>query len=233
MRVVPCAGSPTPRLLRACAIFGLGVETAPRARAAAPHETTLAAAHAARLDHLLRPGERALVTGPSGAGKTTLLRALAAHLRRRGQRPIVLREHEPALDDRFVADALGASLDGTLDALARAGLADAILLTRRVCDLSRGERYRLALARAILAAERAAYHRTRRAHAECVTLIADEFASLLDRTTARSICLGLARRGHPRVRLVVATAHEDVREWLSAHVIAAGEQGPERAGSGA
>ena len=48
------------------------------------------------------------------------------------------------------------------------------------------------------------------------TLLIDEFASVLDRTTARCLCHALRRwlRHAPHTRIIAATAHDDVAPWL-------------------
>ncbi len=184
------------RVRTAMAIFGVGTlnETPPDMRDAARE-----------LDRALAPGGIALVTGPSGSGKTTILRTLERTLRRAGRS--VVRTRPPGCATAL--DAVRApSLDAALALLARAGLADATLLGRRGDRLSEGQRARLALATAMGEAS------------EGCTLIADEFASSLDRTTA--ICLARTLRRWSRttaVRVVVATAHDDILGTLAPDVL--------------
>lgn len=209
----------TPALLRACAMFGLrlkpGAARAVRMRAEA--EELLAA---------LRGGDIGLIVGPSGAGKSTLLRAVERRAARaRGERACVIRAR--AVEGDGACSALEAiarvrppgGLRGALACLAAAGLADALVLPRVVGELSEGQRARLAIAVAIARAERAIER-------GCdVLVMADEFASTLDRASAMSLCITLTRwvRRHVqrgRVRLLVASGHEDVRRWLDADVVA-------------
>lgn len=183
------------------ALFGTpAADPVPRAR-----DTALA------LDQLLMPGEIALIAGPSGAGKSTILRHLVRELRARGNRPIVI---DPARLPRHapsprVIDSLDAPLTTALSLLASCGLADAAALERPVHQLSTGQRWRLSLARGML--------RLRARHA---TLIADEFASMLDPTTARCLCTALSRWVSCRaVRAVCVSHDESLVPWLAPSVI--------------
>lgn len=202
MTATPAAPAPraSARLLRACALFGLDP-----ALDVPLHQARLAHARdaAQRIDNALAPGEVALITGPSGAGKSLILHALRSHLgpraahldadaarRARGRRPVL--------------SLLRLPLRAALDLLARAGLADATLLARAPDQLSDGQRWRLALA---LAMSRTPPRGT---------LLIDEFASPLDRTTA--VCLARTLRRWARrsgVRIAAATAHDDLLEPLA------------------
>lgn len=199
MRTIDTVSSPSPALLRACAIFGLGV----RRRAGARRSTPLAPALLRAIAH----SRLTLVTGASGSGKSALGAAIARRLRARGRAVV------SAALPRDVRRALIDSLPRrhALRSLAAAGLADATLLARPVGLLSEGERARLGLARAIAAASSRPARRR-------VTILADEFASTLDRATARGVCLTLARWARSAAaanrRVVCITAHDDVLEWL-------------------
>lgn len=165
----------------------------------------------------LLPGSIAVVAGPSGSGKSRTLHALADHLRARN-RPSpapVVGPGEPPLDPATcVIDALASPLDDAIGLLARAGLAEARLFAAPIDQLSEGERHRLSLA---VCMERALSH-------QGTWLLIDECASVLDRQTAASVCATLARwvrRVGVRagVRLVCASAHEDLPRLLGADVI--------------
>jgi ABC-type glutathione transport system ATPase component len=175
---------------------------------------------ARELDKLLQPGQIALVTGPSGAGKSRVLAALARRLGRHALQAATGTAKRRR--GRPVVDLFSLPLTHTLGTLSRAGLAEARLLGLRPDQLSEGQRFRLALA---LAMARAGVRRPRgdartgRPRAP-LTLIADEFCSTLDRPTAMGVCLALRRwaASAPALRIVVATAHDDVAEWLAPDV---------------
>ncbi len=191
----------SPRALKACAMFGLfPLDSVDRV---SPLESA-AFDVAATIDRTLAPGKLALITGPSGGGKSTILRALAARLE---ESAIIAAD--PATHARLkpIVDLFDSPLEATLRTLARAGLADATLFSRTPQELSDGQRARLAFA---LAMDRA------RAAGATPTLLADEFASTLDRTTARSLSLTLRRwlASAPPLRLILATAHDDLLEPL-------------------
>jgi ABC-type ATPase with predicted acetyltransferase domain len=113
------------------------------------------------------------------------------------------------LPDRALVDLFGRPLAATLRLLARAGLADAHLFSLRPAQLSDGQRWRLALALSMAEADRPDAGLG-------ATLILDEFASTLDRLSARCLCSALSRwiRASGRVRVVCATAHDDLLPWL-------------------
>ncbi len=138
-----------------------------------------------------------LICGPSGSGKSTLLARIAAAL---PARPALL-SHVPLPRGRAVVDCFPGDLDQTLGILSRAGLAEPRLWLRTPARLSDGEQFRFRLAR--LMASRADI------------LIADEFAALLDRVTARAVAWQFARfvRNAGRAA-IVATSHEDLEEDL-------------------
>jgi ABC-type glutathione transport system ATPase component len=210
----------------------LGVDAGHRARLHAQNVANLSIA-AARLDAALPPACTALVTGHSGAGKSTLLASLA---RRCGPSAVIVRPLSRDADRVNVAALCPRlPLDRWASLLARFGLADAGVLLGKVRDLSAGERARLAVAHAAARAERLLcgchYARLCERSAVCrdariqrtklpkqslvapasacppLTLIADEWCSLLDDATARGIAHGASRwTAEHNVRLICATA---------------------------
>ncbi len=202
LRVAPCSVRPSERTLRACAAFGITLERAAHTRSTLP-------ANGPRLARLvvrrLRRGGVALLTGPSGSGKSSLLRLVQSALHTHGFRVVHAAPTGAPANSRTVMDLLGGSVEDSLHALGVAGLADATLWPRTPAELSEGQRWRLALA---LAASRAR-------PGSCI--IADEFGSTLDRTTARCVAATLARWAArtTAVRAVCATAHADLADALA------------------
>lgn len=147
-----------------------------------------------------------LVTGPSGSGKSRLMRALPGALRDHGHTAIIPRL--PTSDTRGILDACApGSRNERLAALALVGLADATLLDHAVHELSEGQRFRLLLAIGVCRA---------RAIGAGATLLIDEFASVLDRTSALVLARTFARWAtRARAHAFVASAHDDVLEALA------------------
>lgn len=86
-------------------------------------------------------------------------------------------------NDPAIVEAIGGTLEQATRWLALAGLNDAFVMLRRPSELSDGQRYRYALARAIAAVERS----DAEAPVDLHVVLADEFAATLDRMTARVI----------------------------------------------
>jgi hypothetical protein len=176
-------------------------------------------------DLALRPGQVVFVTGVSGGGKSTLLRLIAQAIEAAQRRDaasspgLVHLDRLPALPDTALVDALAqpeadqahdqrdATLEEVCGWLSRAGLNDAAVMLRRPGELSEGQRYRLRLAQAVAAAERDA--------SAWSVLLADEFGSMLDRTTATMLARSVRRWvAASSTCLVAATAHDDLLEAL-------------------
>jgi ABC-type ATPase with predicted acetyltransferase domain len=200
MRYVHVSRRPTARLCRALAAFGLAPARRPARARAAPDCDWLAR---------LQPGQVALLTGPSGSGKSTLLLAAAAHARVLHWRALTPPRAGPETGPgRPVIDLLRGPLAECIASLARAGLGEPALFARTPRELSEGERFRLRLALAL--------HEAQADPGSEPLLLIDEFASTLDRVTARTLCLCLKRwAARHLVRVVCATAHDDVAPWLA------------------
>jgi ABC-type ATPase with predicted acetyltransferase domain len=200
VRTIDVRTYPGPRLLRACAAFGLAVRHNP----GAPRPT-----HRVMAVDLLRrlsPGGMALITGRSGSGKSSLLNEVEECARAMGVRVVRAGAEGP---EAPLIDAIDRPLPEALRLLAHAGLADATLFARTPAELSEGERARMRIARALCDVSRR----------EDSLILIDEFASVLDRTTARCLCHSLRRRmRRMSARVVAATAHDDVIAWLSPDV---------------
>ena len=145
------------------------------------------------------PGEIVAVTGPSGAGKSVLLREVAARV----PDAVPLRTGALARSRRPAVTVLaGGSLAGRLEVLSRCGLAEAGALVTPARYLSGGQRLRLALAEALHSALVSGRPRL---------VVADEFATGLDATTARLLC-GRVRKlvSGSSVGLLLATPRSEL-----------------------
>lgn len=171
-------------------------DLAPRSDHPVPH----AAATARAIDRALNPGQIALITGPSGAGKSTILRHIRAQLQQRDHAAIAVNPARLS-SRRRVIDAFNAPLATTLCLLSSCGLADAMILERRIDELSTGQRWRLALAMAL--------RRTQCRRDSHITLLIDELGSTLDSVTARCLCRTLRRWIEPRPLRAVCATHDD------------------------
>lgn len=155
-----------------------------------------AEACASEIDRRLGPAQIALLTGPSGSGKSRILRAL------RGRaptsvvaQPITHRSRTP------VIELFASTLADRLRILGSCGLGDAHTLVTPAGELSEGQAHRLGLA--------LAFEQARMRDEPCLVTI-DEFCSTLDRATAVSIALSIRRLVTPAIRVVCATAHDDL-----------------------
>lgn len=210
--------SPTPRVLDIAVMFGLSIDGTDRQTIIPP------------IDLALEPGKVVFVTGVSGGGKSTLLRLIAEALLQdmdQAQAPGVVRlDRLPALPDAALVDALARPEAGRADDtpdmpdtpdadlqtvcrwLSLAGLNDAAVMLRRPIALSEGQRHRLRLAQAMGVAERQ--------RAAWSVLLADEYCSCLDRTTAYALAHSTRRWiTRSNVCLIAATAHDDLLEPLA------------------
>lgn len=212
LHAVECAGPASERLLRALAPFGLVVQRVPRQSASA--SPCVLRVDQAEIDRVLAmpPGSIALLTGPSGCGKSMLLRATASAMRARGGHVVDASALlARAVADRPIIDLFSGSLVRSLRLLSAAGLGEAMLWARSAAELSDGQRARLGMA---LAMARVTTGRK-------TLILIDECCSTLDRVSARCVARALRRwcSRQGRVRVLCATAHDDLAEMLSPDVL--------------
>ena len=134
-----------------------------------------------------------LIVGPSGSGKSQLLQKAYA-----GWTDASRYEwHGTSFLDDFPESA---SVESVSRSLSAAGLSSVPAWMLPYHRLSNGQQQRAAMARALLDAD---------------YIVFDEFTSLLDRIVARTTCIAVAKAmRRAKKRLVVATCHYDVAEWL-------------------
>jgi len=146
------------------------------------------------------PGQVILFTGVSGSGKSSLLRAAADQ----AQSPTWL--DETPVGEAALIDALGLDAKSAAHLLSLCGLGEAFLMLRTPGELSDGQRYRYALARALAGGAR--------------TVIADEWCAKLDRVTAKVISHNIRKVSlRNNIGVMLATTHEDIIDDLSPDTI--------------
>jgi len=225
---------PTERALGVAEMFGLGLDES--------YEVALYAG----LVVDVRPGDVVFVTGPSGSGKSVLLRCLVEAMRAAEPpaRIVDLADAAPPAGVPVI-EGLPTEFEEALRLASTAGLADAFVLLRPPEELSDGQRWRLRLAHALarLEAMRNAECgvRNERPNNENGTarerhpppepmrvLVADEFASTLDRLCARAVAYRLRRLADREgVTVLAASAHDDLVEDLAPDVLVVKEAGAE------
>lgn len=149
------------------------------------------------------PGDVVYVTGQSGSGKSLLLRDLSAKLTEAGMRVYDLAD--VPMHERPLVDQIGTDTNHALELLSKAGVTDAYLFIRNPAQLSDGQKYRFKLAKLI--------------ESGAEVWIADEFAAVLDRDTAKVVAYNIAKAARAAgAILLVATTHTDLREYLGASI---------------
>jgi ABC-type ATPase with predicted acetyltransferase domain len=151
------------------------------------------------------PRDIVYITGDSGSGKSILLKALEKDIREDlGLSCINIEEVQPILGKPLI-ETVGSSLEEALELLSRVGLNDAYLFLRHYEHLSEGQKYRWKLAKLI--------------ESKAQFWILDEFASMLDRDTAKIIAYNLQKLARQQGRAVLAaTCHTDLHEDLNPSV---------------
>jgi len=179
----------TPRTIGVAEAFGLGVDDFKE--------------HVIYDDVTIKisPTDIIYVTGESGSGKSVFLRALEKDL---GDEAINI-ENIQVDSDRPIVEAVGRNLEEALELLSRVGLNDAYLFIRRYSELSEGQKYRYRIAKLI--------------ESDRQFWIMDEFASTLDRETAKIVAFNVQKQARRTCKAVIAaTTHTDLFEDLAPSV---------------
>lgn len=144
------------------------------------------------------------ITGESGSGKSTILKEVF--------------KETTYDDDTFLKTPLiemGYDVKETLKVLNMFGLGDASLFALKPDQLSDSQKKRAEIVRMVLDGNK--------------IIVIDEFLSTLDRLTAKSISYNIKKNfDFLGIKLVVATAHTDLEEYLKPDVVVKGESFPSR-----
>lgn len=132
-----------------------------------------------------------LIYGPSGSGKTTLLKTLGD-----------IKKHEWQKNKAIISNFYPANFESASMGLCSVGLSTIPTWYRSYDCLSNGEKFRADLARTLISEEP-------------LSLI-DEFTSVVDRTVAKSTSYAVSKwiRKNKNKKVVFASCHEDIIEWL-------------------
>lgn len=141
----------------------------------------------------VEPGQIILFSGASGGGKTSCLKQFVEQTGAVWLNAVA--DENKTVIEHFSNVSNGARL------LGKCGLSEAQLMLRYPQELSDGQRYRFAMARAI--------------DTECNTLACDEFLATLDRVTAKVVACNIRSLVTERgLIMAVATTHEDLFDDL-------------------
>ena len=151
------------------------------------------------------PTDITYITGDSGSGKSVLLKALEKDIKGdMGVSCINIADIQPDLN-RPLIETVGETLEEGLELLSRVGLNDAFLFLRSYEQLSDGQKYRYKIAKMMESKAR--------------FWVMDEFASTLDRDTAKIVAFNVQKLARQQGKAVLAaTTHTDLFEDLNPSV---------------
>lgn len=141
------------------------------------------------------PDDITYITGFSGSGKSYIINQYISNNE-------VTTLMEPGRLNTPIINIIGSSFEEALNILGVVGLSEAYIYLRTYQELSDGQKFRFKLAKAI--------------EKKPSIIVIDEFLSNLDRQTAQVVAYNLQRLCRKmRIKLVVATPHDDLIEALS------------------
>lgn len=144
------------------------------------------------------------ITGESGSGKSTILKDAFKE---------TTYDNDEFLNTPLIE--MGLDVKKTLKVLNMFGLGDASLFALKPTQLSDSQRKRAEIVRMVLDGNK--------------IIVIDEFLSTLDRLTAKSISYNIKKNfDFLGIKLVAATAHTDLEEYLKPDVIVKGKSFPSR-----
>jgi len=151
------------------------------------------------------PKDITLITGDSGSGKSVLLKALEKDIRQDMKLSrINIADIQPDPNKPLI-ETIGKTLEEGLELLSKVGLNDAFLFLRSYEQLSDGQKYRYKIAKMI--------------ESQTQFWIMDEFASMLDRDTAKIVAYNLQKLARQNGKAVLAaTTHTDLFDDLNPSV---------------
>ena len=149
----------------------------------------------------IKPRQVVYITGDSGSGKSTLLQEVSSQISARGKeefpRGVVSNSSIEIDPNEVLIEGVGKDVGDAISILSMAGLNEAFLMLRKFKELSDGQKYRYRLARMI--------------DSGADVWAFDEFAAVLDRTTAKVVSYTLQKTARKLGKtVVVATTHEDL-----------------------
>jgi uncharacterized protein len=155
----------------------------------------------------VEPGQVVLITGDSGSGKSTLLQQICEQARLSGEFGEVVDNQSVEISDKeILIEGVGKDTTQAISILSMAGLNEAFLMLRKYCELSDGQKYRHRIAKMIDSA--------------AGLWAFDEFAAVLDRTTAKVVAYTVQKTARQLGKtLVVATTHEDLLQDLKPDIL--------------
>lgn len=132
-----------------------------------------------------------LIYGPSGCGKTTILKTLGN-----------IKKNEWEENKAIISNFYPTDFESASNILHSVGLSTIPAWYRPYDCLSNGEKFRADLARTLVSNEK-------------IHLI-DEFTSVVDRTVAKSTSFAISKwiKKNPNKKVIFASCHEDIMEWL-------------------
>jgi ABC-type transport system involved in cytochrome c biogenesis ATPase subunit/GNAT superfamily N-acetyltransferase len=153
----------------------------------------------------IEKGDIVYITGESGSGKSILLKALEKDIRKHTPYTCINIEQIKPPKNKPIIGTLGKTFQEALNLLSLVGLNDAFIFLRPYHQLSDGQKYRYKIAKLI--------------ESQAQFWILDEFASTLDRDTAKIVAYNLQKTARRMGKTVIAaTTHTDLQEDLNPSV---------------